>query len=56
MYKVKYKTNDSINQYKARTVGKGYVQQHGIDYDEMFMLVTTMKIVRVLLAVVVAKG
>ena len=56
VHKVKYNADGSINQYKARSVGKGYVQQHGIDYDEMFMLVTTMKIVRVLLAVVVAKG
>ena len=36
MYKVKYNTDGSVNQYKAQLVAKGYAQQHDIDYDETF--------------------
>ena len=56
MYKVKYNTDNSVNRYKAQLVAKGYSQQHDIDYDETFALVTKMTIVRVLLAVAAAKG
>lgn len=33
--KVKRNPNGSINKHKALLVAKGYVQQHGIDYDEL---------------------
>ena len=50
VYKVKYNTDDSINRYKSRLVAKGYAQQHGINYDEMFASVAKMKTVCVFLA------
>ena len=49
-------TDGSVNRYKARLVGKGYMQKQDIDYDEMFASVAKMTIVRALLAVPAAKG
>jgi hypothetical protein len=56
VYKVKYNADRSINRYKARLVAKGYAQKHGIDYDEMFALVTKMTTVHVFLVVAAVKG
>ena len=55
-YKIKYSTNGSVNRYKAWLVAKGYAQQHGIDYDEMFSLFAKLTSVHVLLAVAATKG
>ena len=46
MYKVKYNIDTSINGYKAGLVEKGYTQQHGIDYDQNFVLVAKMMTIR----------
>ena len=56
VYKVKYNTDGPVNRYKAQLVAKGYAQQHGIDYDEMFAPVAKMTIVYVLLAVARQRG
>ena len=36
VFKIKRNTYGSISKYKSRQVAKGYVQRHGIDYDEVF--------------------
>ena len=36
VYKIKRKSDGSIDRYKARLVTKGYAQQYDIDYEETF--------------------
>ena len=37
-------------------MAKGYIQTHGIDYDETFVSLAKMMTVRMVLTVIVAKG
>lgn len=34
VFKVKRNSDGSINKYKARLVAEGYIQRHGVDYEE----------------------
>ncbi|KAB2615845.1 hypothetical protein D8674_022433 [Pyrus ussuriensis x Pyrus communis] len=36
VFKIKRRSNGSIEHYKARLVAKGFYQQHGVDYTETF--------------------
>ncbi len=55
VYKVKHNADGSMSRYKARLVAKGYAQTYGIDYEETYSSVAKMTIVRVIIAMVVAK-
>nr|GEU52681.1 ribonuclease H-like domain, reverse transcriptase, RNA-dependent DNA polymerase [Tanacetum cinerariifolium] len=50
VFKTKRDAKGKIIKYKARLVAKGYVQEQGIDFDEVFTPVARIEIVRLILA------
>ena len=50
VYKIKYKSNGSIERHKACLVAKGYTQQKGLDFLYTFLHVAKLVNVKVLLA------
>ena len=56
VYKTKLKENGEVDKLKARLVEKGYVQQQGIDYTEVFAPVARMDTVRMIVALAAQKG
>ncbi|GJT23892.1 ribonuclease H-like domain, reverse transcriptase, RNA-dependent DNA polymerase [Tanacetum coccineum] len=56
LFNIKRNADGSIMKYKACLVAKGYVQQPGIDFDEVFAPVARLKIIRLLIALAAGKG
>ena len=54
IYKIKIRSDGSIERYKARLVAKGFTQEYEIEYEEAFTAVARISYVRALLAVIVA--
>ena len=50
VYKTKRKPNGEIDKYKARLVVKGYKQEYGVDYTEVFAPVARLDTVRMVIA------
>lgn len=52
VFMIKLNADGSINKYKAGLVAKGYVQQYGIDCDEVFALVARLETIRLMINLV----
>lgn len=56
VFKLKRNADGTINKHKASLVAKGYVQRHGIDFDEVFAPVARIETVRLLINLAAANG
>ncbi|GJW57488.1 zinc finger, CCHC-type containing protein [Tanacetum coccineum] len=56
VFKTKRDAKGKIIKYKALLVAKGYVQEQGIDFDEVFAPVARIEIVRLILALAAYHG
>jgi hypothetical protein len=50
VYKIKKDTEGKLVKHKTRLVAKGYVQEQGVDFEEVFAPVARMESVRLLMA------
>ena len=54
IYKIKTRSDGSIECYKTRLVAKGFTQEYRIDYEETFAPVVRISSIRALLTVTAA--
>ena len=56
VYKVKYKSDGTLEKYKARLVAKGFAQVEGFDFQETFAPTTRMTTIHMVLALAIEEG
>lgn len=56
VYKIKLKSDGTLERYKACLVAKGYTQEYGINYQETFSPVVKITTIRCLIAIAASKG
>ena len=55
VYKIKTRSDDTVDSYKARLVARGFTQKYVIDYEETFALMARLSSGRTLITVSVAR-
>ena len=55
VYKIKTRSDGTVDHSKARLVSKGFTQEYGIDYEETFAPVARLSSVRTLIAISTAR-
>jgi hypothetical protein len=56
VYKIKRKSDGTIDRYKARLVTKGFKQRYGIDYEDAFSPVVKAATIHLILSLAVSNG
>ena len=55
VYKIKTRSDGTVDHYKAYLVARGFTQEYGIDYDETFAPVARLSSVMALITVSAAR-
>jgi hypothetical protein len=55
VYKIKQKSNGSVDMYKSWIVAKGFKQRYEIDYEDTFSPVVKVATIRIVLSIAVSK-
>ena len=56
VYKTKLNENGEVDKYKARLVVKGYAQEYGVDYTEVFAPIARVETIRLVVAFAAHQG